>query len=158
MRSRTSRWSTRTPTKRTAAIHRDDDLSGAGAAARRRTGRFSSRADPSPCSMSRGKSSQEVDGRGVCSRQDHREKDPPDGRRRRCHRRRRRHRRHHPRTRPLGRFARSCRNCRASRVTRSPRSPSPSPAPSPSPCLDPCPAPDPSPSLAPSLAPSLLSR
>lgn len=73
MRSRTSRSSTRRPTKRTVAGHHDDDLSGAGAAARRRTGRFSSRADPSPWSMSRDKSWQEVDGRGVCSRQDHRE-------------------------------------------------------------------------------------
>lgn len=72
VRSRTSRSSTRRPTKRTVAGHHDDDLSGAGAAARRRTGRFSSRADPSPWSMSRDKSWQEVDGRGVCSRQDHR--------------------------------------------------------------------------------------
>lgn len=57
MRCRTSNSSTRTPTRTTAADFHDDGLNGAGAAAQRRTGRSSGIADPSPCSMSRGRSS-----------------------------------------------------------------------------------------------------
>lgn len=71
---RTSSSSTRKSTRTMEASYHDDDLDGAGAAAgQRHTGRSLGRADPSPCSMSRDKNSQVVDGRGVCSRR----QDPP---------------------------------------------------------------------------------
>lgn len=57
VRRRTSNSSARTPTRTTAADFHDVGLSGAGAAAQKRTGRSSGIADPSPCSMSRDKSS-----------------------------------------------------------------------------------------------------
>lgn len=56
-RCHTLNSSARTLTKTTAGDFHDDGLNGAGAAARRRTGWSSGTADPSPCSMSRGRSS-----------------------------------------------------------------------------------------------------
>lgn len=57
MRCHTSNSSAHTSTRTTAVDFHDDGLNGAGAAAQRRTGRSSDIADPSPCSMSRGRSS-----------------------------------------------------------------------------------------------------
>lgn len=54
---RTSNSSARMPTRMTAADFHDVGLSGAGAAAQKRTSRSSGIADPSPCSMSRDKNS-----------------------------------------------------------------------------------------------------
>lgn len=57
MRCHTSNSSAHTSTRTTAVDFHDDGLNGAGAAAQRRTGRSSDIADPSPCSMSRDRSS-----------------------------------------------------------------------------------------------------
>lgn len=124
-RRRTWNSSPHKRTRTTAANFHDDDLNGAGAAAQKRTGRSSDKADPSPCLMSRGRSSKVVDGRGICSHQDPPSKSLSDDcRRRRRHHRCCRRRRRYFRCQPLGCFSRYRRSCRENHVSRNSRFPS----------------------------------